>query len=151
MSSHRKVYSSQLVLSHVAGTRMIAVGGDGVSHRGLLNEGVMAGEDILSFIPLHLSAIERSPTLVEWLKTWVGQKLEMLTPKDWFEFGHEIRGWTHPHSGELFSRPILVKGVLGWFPPPAAADVALEPMLWPSILPYYSWCYETLRYHVCYL
>ena len=50
----------------------------------------MAGEDILSFIPLHLSAIERSPTLTDWLKTWVGQRLEILAPKDWYELGHDI-------------------------------------------------------------
>ena len=120
-------YSIQLHVCHVAGTRMIAEGGDGVS-RGLLNEGVMAGEDILSFIPLHLSAIERSPTLVDWLKTWVGQKLEVLTPMDWYEKGHDIRGWTHPQGRDLFPRQILRKGVYGWFPPPAAADVALEQM-----------------------
>jgi hypothetical protein len=61
-------YSIQLVVSHVAGTRMIAEGGDGVS-RGFLNEGVMAGEDILSFIPFHLSAVDRSPSLVAVPKT----------------------------------------------------------------------------------
>jgi hypothetical protein len=118
-------YSIHLVVCHVAGTRMIAEGGDGVS-RGLLNEGVMAGEDILSFIPLHLSAIERSPTLLGWLNSWINQHLEVLTPSDWYELGHDIRGWTHPGKNCLFSRPVLRKGVCGWFPPPAAADVALE-------------------------
>jgi hypothetical protein len=78
------MYSIQLVVSHVAGTRMIAEGSDGVS-RGFLNVGVMAGEDILSFIPLHLSAIDWSPSLVAWLKTWVRQKLETLSPQDWYE------------------------------------------------------------------
>jgi hypothetical protein len=73
----------------------------------------MAGEDILSFIPLHLSAIDRSLSLVPWLKTWIGQKLKILSPKDWFELGHDIRGGTHPQKGDLFSRPVLAKGVFG--------------------------------------
>jgi hypothetical protein len=118
-------YSIQLIVCHVAGTRMIAEGGDGVS-RGLLNEGVMAGEDILSFIPLHLSAIERCPTLLVWLNSWISQHLEVLTPLDWYELGHDIRGWTRPGIDCPFARPVLRKGVFGWFPPPAAADVAME-------------------------
>ncbi len=94
--------------------------------RGLLNEGVMAGEHILSFILLHLSGVERSPTLFPWLETWMGKKLELLDPGDWFQLGHDIRGWTLPHQGGLLSRPVFRKGVFVWSPPPAAADVALE-------------------------
>jgi hypothetical protein len=55
-------HAIQLVVCRVAGTRMIDIGGDGVL-RGLLNEGVMAGDDILSFIPLHLSVLDHSPSL----------------------------------------------------------------------------------------
>jgi hypothetical protein len=118
-------HSIHLVVCHVAGTRMIAEGGDGVS-RGLLNEGVMAGEEILSFIPLHLSALERSESLLSWITSWTTQKLEVLAPEDWYELGHGIRGWTQPNDDDLIARPMLRKGVFGWFPPPAAADVALE-------------------------
>jgi hypothetical protein len=91
-------HSLQLFVSHVSGTRLIAEGGDGVS-QGLLNEGVMAGDAILPFIPLHLTAIERSPDLLDWLKSWTGlrgQRLELPSHQDWFELGHDIRGWTHP-------------------------------------------------------
>ena len=42
---------------HVAGTRMVAEGADGGS-RGDLNQGVMAGQSILDFVPLHLTALE---------------------------------------------------------------------------------------------
>lgn len=114
----------RIFVSHVSGNRMIAEGGDGVS-RGSLNEGVMAGEDILSFIPLHLSAIERSSALLPWLRSWTGSDLEVLTPTDWFQKGHDIRGWKKA-EGEPFQRPVIKAGVYGWFPPPAAADVALE-------------------------
>jgi hypothetical protein len=42
---------------HCAGTRMIAQGMDGLSWGDLL-KGVMKGDDFLSFIPLHQSALE---------------------------------------------------------------------------------------------
>jgi hypothetical protein len=44
---------------HVSGKRIIQVSVDGVS-RGDLNAGVMAGANTLSFVPLHLSAVDRS-------------------------------------------------------------------------------------------
>jgi hypothetical protein len=51
----RKVHlacDAETIVSRVFGSRMIAQGTDGVS-RGLLTEGVTAGLDMLSFIPLH--------------------------------------------------------------------------------------------------
>jgi hypothetical protein len=117
-------HAIKLMVSHVAGVRMIAEGGDGVS-RGLLNEGVMAGGNMLSFIPLNVSALERSKTLLPWIQTWIKEGVKCLAPKDWFQLGHDIRGWSSP-PGDLFQRPILKAGVFRWFPPPAAADLALE-------------------------
>jgi len=49
---------------------MIVQGTDGLS-RGDLNEGVMKGDQLSSFIPLHLSAIERQDQLKEWIKSFV--------------------------------------------------------------------------------
>jgi hypothetical protein len=89
----------------VSGLRMIAEGGDGVS-RGILNEGVMAGESMLSFIPLNLSAVDQSNTLVPWIQTWAQGKMECLLPQDWFQLGHDIRGWSRA-SGDLFQRPVI--------------------------------------------
>jgi hypothetical protein len=117
-------HAIKLVVSHVSGLRMIAEGGDGVS-RGILNEGVMAGANMLNFIPLNVSALERSKTLLPWIRTWIKGGIEPLEPMDWFQLGHDIRGWTLP-PGDLFQRPTLKAGVFGWFPPPAAADVAIE-------------------------
>lgn len=117
-------HSITLHVVHVSGKRMIAVGVDGIS-RGLLNEGVMAGEKMLSFIPLHLTATERSPTLLPWIQSWVSEEVHSLSPYDWFQRGHDIAGWSK-EKGDLFERPIIKSGVYGWFPPPAAADAALE-------------------------
>jgi len=55
----------------------------------------MRGEDFLSFIPFHLSAIEREPKLKEWIRGLVDThdvKATFLTPDDWFEKGHGIHG-----------------------------------------------------------
>jgi hypothetical protein len=51
---------AEIIVSHISGTRMIAQGADGVS-RGLLTEGVTSGLDMLSFVPRHLTVIERDP------------------------------------------------------------------------------------------
>ena len=50
---------ARFLVSHCAGTRMMEEGADGTS-RGHLREGVAIGESMLDFIPLHLSAIERT-------------------------------------------------------------------------------------------
>ena len=49
---------------HVAGTRMIAQGTDGLS-RGDLDQGVFGGRGMTEFVPLHLGTCERSPGIVE--------------------------------------------------------------------------------------
>jgi hypothetical protein len=63
---------------------MNAEGGDGIS-RGSLNTGVMGGENMLSFIPLHLLAIESLSTLLGWIRSWTGPDLETLSPGDGFK------------------------------------------------------------------
>jgi hypothetical protein len=50
-------YDLTLHVVHVAGTRMIAQGTDGLS-RGIFLEGVVRGEDMLSFVDLSRTAIE---------------------------------------------------------------------------------------------
>jgi hypothetical protein len=68
----------------------------------------MGGASILSFVPLHLSAIDRSPGLIPWIESWwPDDSLEWLNPQDWFK---------PPRRGGNFV----------WSPPPAAAGVALE-------------------------
>jgi hypothetical protein len=104
--------SCKLHMIHVAGTRMIWQGTDGLS-RGDKSSGVMAGETMLSFIPLHLSVSDRSPACVDWISSWysdqslVGPRfpLKVLSPDDW--------------ASVLCDSATYV-----WLPPPAAADVA---------------------------
>jgi hypothetical protein len=69
---------------HIAGTRMISQGTDGLS-RGDMLTGVMGGADMLTFIPLALTAIERQPELMEWVDSWWGTgNNSWLTPEGWY-------------------------------------------------------------------
>ena len=110
---------------HVAGTRMIAQGTDGVS-RGYLGQGVMAGDTMIIHIPIHLSAVERSPTdLVPWIRSWSGSETIVLDEVGWFQTGHDIVGWSLNFDG--FERPIFdqTRKTYLWAPAPLAAEVAI--------------------------
>jgi hypothetical protein len=75
-----------------------------------LNQGVMTGESMLNYIPLHLSAVERSPLVVDWVRSWWEERLGQLLHlgvDEWFTKGQE-------------------EGNFLWTPPPAAANVVAE-------------------------
>jgi len=61
---------------------MIKVGVNGVS-LGDLNAGVMAGANMLSFVPLHLSAVDCLDGLLRWLLRWTGDNTVVLGESDW--------------------------------------------------------------------
>lgn len=114
----------RLHIFHVSGTRMIAQGTDGVS-RGCLSQGVMGGEAMTAFIPIHQSAVERSPRLLPWVRSWSGSASLLLTPEGWFQEGHDIDGWLADGRDQL-ERPRLAENrTYIWSPPPYAADVAI--------------------------
>jgi hypothetical protein len=103
-------YSLKLHLIHVAGTRMIQQGTDGLS-RGLHTDGVFAQQPMLWHIPLHLSALDRCPLLLTWIRTWSPcPHISPLQPEEWFTTGH---GQNSPPTWFL------------WAPAPAAARHAL--------------------------
>ncbi|KAI2509912.1 hypothetical protein MHU86_4477 [Fragilaria crotonensis] len=113
---------------HIAGTRMIAQGTDGVS-RGFLGQGVMDGAMMSAFVPIHLSAMERSPLdLVPWIRSWAGKETTILTEMGWFQEGHDVEGWKIGEDG--FSRPEIARDgkTYVWAPAPMAAEVALAEM-----------------------
>ena len=113
---------------HIAGTRMIAQGTDGVS-RGFLGQGVMDGMAMSMFVPIHLSPVERSPTnLVPWIRGWAGKGAILLDEMGWFQEGHDVEGWKEGLDG--IPRPILAstRKAFIWAPAPMAAEVALAEM-----------------------
>ena len=104
---------------HVAGTRMIAQGTDGLS-RGDLNEGVMRGDGILSFVPLHLSALERQPKLEGWIRSFVlparlREEVIFLNHEGWFERAHDIVGGAKNGDGVWI--PEYRSATYVWTPP----------------------------------
>ncbi len=74
-----------LHMVHVAGTRMIAQGTDGLS-RGLLTEGVFSGLRAGWSVPLHQSAIDVCPALLDWLHSWLPEPILPLTPIEWYHW-----------------------------------------------------------------
>lgn len=82
-------YDFDLYVYHIAGTRMIESGVDGLS-RGDKGEGVARGIPVLNFIPTHLTPFERSTSLESWIYSWWNDKenslgkLYKLSPEEWF-------------------------------------------------------------------
>ena len=98
----------RLHLFHVSGKRMISQGTDGLS-RGDRGTGSMLGTTIASFLPLHLTAFERSPALKEWVMDvcTAFPRPTLLEPEGWYSTAHDF-------------------GNFIWAPPPAAAEVVVE-------------------------
>ena len=116
-------------LIHVSGSRMIAQGTDGCS-RGSLMEGVMAGFDMLSFVDLARTALQRCLGLLDWLRAWTGRPaLKALTPEGWFDEGHGVTGWAKDAHGVWMPKHGPRWQLFLWAPPPAVADAALEELL----------------------
>ena len=121
-------YSVTLHLVHVAGTRMIAQGTDGLS-RGSFLEGVARGEHMLSFVNLAQNALNRHPDLLLFLQSWiepVAGKFKMLSTEEWFQEGHGIIGGEKDHNGVWIPKHAPNGKAYVWTPPPVIADVALE-------------------------
>ena len=93
---------------HVAGTRMIESGIDGLS-RGDTSAGVMQGKQMISFVPISQSALERSKNLRCWIHSWVPKSM-----------------YLHDLSTNEWHSKVFEKGNFLWTPAPAAADAAIE-------------------------
>ena len=113
----------KLHVIHVAGTRMIDQGTDGLS-RGNFLEGVMAGNEMTSFLPLHLTAMDRSPILENWIRSWAPSDTHVLKPDEWYTRGHGILGGGH-NLDDLWM-PTYERSTKMWVPPPEAAFEAIE-------------------------
>jgi len=129
-------YGFKSFVTHVAGTRMIAQGGDGLS-RSDLNAGVLAGKPMLEYLPLHQGALERCPTLERWIRSWMGGEPISLSPEDWFIRGHDIVDFKRDPE-DLFDVPVIEAGTYLWSPPPWAAVPCLEELRKARIKPHES-------------
>eukprot|EP00957_Ditylum_brightwellii_P204443 15339286-Ditylum_brightwellii.AAC.1 len=84
----------------------------------------MRGEDFMSFVPLHLTATQRSATLREWISTWAPRELEYLEAESWYERGHDLMKGSYDSKNIWY--PGIKPGVFVWEPAPAAASAAVE-------------------------
>ena len=83
---------------------MLHCGIDGLS-QGYLHKGIMTGVLPISFVPLHLSAIDRSPKLLPWVEIWEPLEIKALSPEGWFEKGEALFTWLwtpHPSAAYVF-------------------------------------------------
>jgi hypothetical protein len=98
---------------HVAGTRMIQQGADGLL-RGVLTDGVLGGEDMRWHIPLNRSAFDHSPALLTWVQSWCPYpSLCHLTPDEWFLLGHGTVGFECNVDGLHVPSPSAYGGSYG--------------------------------------
>jgi hypothetical protein len=116
---------TKIHIIHVSGKRMKLQGSDGLS-RGNLNVGVMAGKRMLEFVPIHISALDRTPKLKPWLDSFVDESAEYLTPEGWYTRGHDLNENQWEQNSDGLKLPCLKSGVFVWSPPPSAAESAIE-------------------------
>lgn len=118
---------AKIHIIHVAGKRMIVQGTEGLS-RGVLSEGVMGGDEMNSFIPLHKTALERSEALLGWIKECCDlpgkEEFVSLSVDEWFEKGHDVIGGDSNVDGMWIPR--TATGCYVWAPPPCVALQCLE-------------------------
>jgi hypothetical protein len=110
---------------YISGGRMIDQGTDGLS-RGDFVSGVMAGQSMLSFIPLHEDVFQRHPALFQWVQTWFPlPDVTPLTPEGWYTQGH---GWVSDgRTQEGYWYPVTaLTGSYLWAPSPAAASTTVD-------------------------
>ena len=70
----------QLYFSHISVTWMVAQGPYRLSWVNVV-EGEIKGQQILDFLLyMHKSALDIRPTLLPWLKSWMGDSVRLLTP-----------------------------------------------------------------------
>jgi len=119
----------KLHLTHVAGTRMIQSGIDGLL-RGSFTEdflGHPSVQGLASCVPLHLTPTQRSPTLLAWLQQWIPfQGVNPLTPEQWFTLGHGLADPDPPRSTGFWQPQESHHRWFFWDLAPAPAPTAMK-------------------------
>ena len=115
---------------HILGKRMKATGVDGLS-MGDYTEGMMAGDNPMSFLPFHLGADTRSQGRVgKWVRSWWRTCDQVPSLKrEWDWRGLPLEEVNQNNMFELKN----MKVARLWMLPPAAMEVAME-LFWEDKL-----------------
>jgi len=87
------------------------------------------GEDMLLFVDLSRTAVERHPGMLEFVKAGVAPILgdsKVLVPEEWFQEGHGIIGGKKDSTRLWIPQHASDGKVYIWTPPPIITDVARE-------------------------
>jgi len=121
----KKLEMERTLIVHVfwiSGKRMIKIGVDGLS-RGDLSSGVMAGNDLLSYLPFNETALQRHPELYCIVSSWIqGSKIDwnFCSKVDWFD---RVFNKTDANGNFCATDAGWI-----WSPSPLLAPIALELM-----------------------
>jgi hypothetical protein len=119
----------KLNLTHIAGTRMILSGIDGLL-RGSFIKGYMGHlsvQGLASCVPLHLSPSQRSPQLLPWLCQWIPFRgVSPLTPEQLFTLGRGLEDASPPSTEDVWELQESCHRWFLWDLAPATAPVILE-------------------------
>jgi hypothetical protein len=134
---------------HISGKRVKAMGVDGLS-RGDHTEGMMSGDDPMSFLPFHLGADIRSQGRVgKWVRSWWRTKDRTSGPSQGRDWGNLPLQEIGPDN--MFELKDI-KAARLWMLPPAAVEVVIE-LLWEDKLAHPQWphvfCVPCLMTHIC--
>jgi hypothetical protein len=73
---------------------------------------------MLQFVLLHLSATDRQPSIVQWVRSWTNQQqLTPLLPEEWYTRGHGHVGGHYTARGLWMPKESEETWFL-WTPPP---------------------------------
>jgi hypothetical protein len=94
---------------HVAGTRMIGEGTDGLSRGEVMASNLL--DKFAHHVPLDLPALSRSTKLKGWLDGWLDLEYKVATPVDWYWKAQHLCDFSFPQKQQTWV----------WDIPPAAA------------------------------
>jgi hypothetical protein len=86
----------------------------------------MAGQSMLSFVPLHESALHRQAALLPWVQSWFPDPcVQPLSPEGWYTTGQGWGAGSYTPDGYWYPVPSEARAFF-WAPAPAAASAAVD-------------------------
>ena len=82
---------------------------------------------MLSFVPIHFKASDRSNGLKDWVEDWTGKDdMEWLSPEGWFTRGHDLVEEEWETNVDGMKLPTFKAGFYVWESAPVVAMAMIE-------------------------